>query len=283
MNKKHIFVFLALLFAVAALSGCSKGKILSKEKVAEIHAELYLADQYIKINQGVNQLADSTLVYNAIFEHYGCTLEDYQRSVGYYIAKDKAYPEILDMSYKKVHSELERLKSLAGYKKYSFIFEDLYPKGNLIDTAVIAECNNKKAKEFWKYSFTGDTIKKFDILTSAADIPRAMFDNDGMYVGDPGRIVDDSDASEIFDDNPAHWEDDAPQGAKQEALPAKPKKGINPADKKRDPALEAQPMSIQELRERQRKLKLQREEAEKKRELKKELEQLKKDRGYEEF
>lgn len=275
MNKKHIFVLLAFCAAVA-LGGCSKGKILSKQTVAEIHADIYVADQYIKINQDVNSLADTTLVYNAIFEHYGCTLEDYQRSVKHYIATDKAYPEILDIAYKKIHKELERLTSLGAYNPYNFVFLDMFPNTAVPDTISLTEYNSLKGRNFWNYSLTGDTIKPFDFVASATDIPRAMFDKEGLYVGDPSKIVDDSDASEMFDDNPAHWEDDAPPVKK-----SKPKKGINPADRPRDPALEAKPISIQELRERQRKLKLQREEAQKQRELQKELEQLKKDRGYE--
>ena len=288
MIKRYKTVLLVLLLSGALFTACSKPKLLSKETLADVYAELYLADQYIKINQGVNLLADSTLIYNAIFEHYGCTLEDYQYSIAHYISTDKAFPEIVDMAYKKVHKETQRLTAISGYNVGGLIVDNIFPKVEFPESIAEEELNNLKTKEFWKYTFKGDTIRPFDMVKSAEKLERVFYTNDGLYIGDPSKIVDDSDASGTFDSNPPDFDEDLIEfdmgkGEVVPPPPSKPKKpkGVNPADKRKDPSTEAKPLTKEELHERQLKLQRQREELRKKRQLKEEIEQNRKDRGYE--
>ncbi|MFA6704126.1 MAG: DUF4296 domain-containing protein, partial [Bacteroidales bacterium] len=56
------------------LSSCQKDKILSKSKMAEIVGQMYLADQFAKQNPEFSAASDSLLMYQPIFDKYGCTL-----------------------------------------------------------------------------------------------------------------------------------------------------------------------------------------------------------------
>ncbi len=275
MAKKSIVFILFAVAALALLFSCSKPKVLSKEKVADIYQELYLADQYVKINRDIRSLADTTLIYNAIFEHYGCTLEDYQHSITYYISSDKAWTEILDMAYKKVHKELERLKSLSAHTLNTKEIK-IYPEYEFPFTLSEKEQEWLNNRDFWKFNFLGDTIRKFEFEASLDYAKGLMFNRDGLYIGDPGRIVDDSDGSEMFDlDEPKHLEEGAIEWSDE-------KEGTNPADKVRDQATEARPLTKEEEKQKRIEIQKKREEASRNRQLKKEIEESRKERGYDE-
>ncbi|MBR5073694.1 MAG: DUF4296 domain-containing protein [Bacteroidales bacterium] len=99
MNKEskilhHIAVAVALI-AVLLASGCRKKGILSKNDVADIMYQMFVADEYAKKYPNVNKAADSLLLYQHIFDKYDCSLEDYRNSIKHYIADEKAYTYIL--------------------------------------------------------------------------------------------------------------------------------------------------------------------------------------------
>ena len=99
MNKQskilhHIAVAVALV-AVIIASGCRKRGILSKNDVADIMYQMFVADEYAKKYPNVNKAADSLLLYQHIFDKYNCSLEDYRNSIRHYIVDEKAYIYIL--------------------------------------------------------------------------------------------------------------------------------------------------------------------------------------------
>ena len=85
----------ALLAGCFITLSCSRSGILSKDKVANIMYEMFVADEYAKTYPEVNLAADSLLLFQHIFDKYGCTLEDYQKSIRHYLSDDKAYNYIL--------------------------------------------------------------------------------------------------------------------------------------------------------------------------------------------
>ncbi|MBR6465435.1 MAG: DUF4296 domain-containing protein [Bacteroidales bacterium] len=99
MNKEskilhHIAVAVALV-AVIISSGCRKRGILSKNDVADIMYQMFVADEYAKKYPNVSKAADSLLLYQHIFDKYDCSLEDYRNSIKHYIVDEKAYTYIL--------------------------------------------------------------------------------------------------------------------------------------------------------------------------------------------
>ena len=99
MNKESkILHRVTLVVALAALLctwSCRKRGILSKDDVSSIMFEMFVADEYAKKYPQVNKAADSLLLYQHIFDRYGCSLEDYRNSIRYYIQDEKAYTYIL--------------------------------------------------------------------------------------------------------------------------------------------------------------------------------------------
>ena len=123
MNRRTVFQNLMLpAFAAALLLiSCGRSAILKKDTVSNIMYEIFVADEYARTYSYVNLAADSVLLYQHIFDKYGCTLEDYQRSVKYYLSDDKAFTQIL-----KTATEIARVNAKTAEKELNTEKHGLY-------------------------------------------------------------------------------------------------------------------------------------------------------------
>ena len=80
--------------------------------MAEIYAEMLMADQWIHDNSSMRTKADTSLVYEPIFERYGYNTEDYQASVAHYMNDPERYSRILRTTTEILEASLEELKEL---------------------------------------------------------------------------------------------------------------------------------------------------------------------------
>lgn len=62
--------------------------------MAEIIADIYVADQILEDGSALRMKADTMLVYIPIIEKHGYTLEEYKKSINYYLQKDDTYKQI---------------------------------------------------------------------------------------------------------------------------------------------------------------------------------------------
>lgn len=110
MRKAAIHI---LLLAAVLLASCSgkDGKVIPRHKLAHIYAEMFVADQRIQSDRKYRTMADTSLVYEPIFEKYGYTADDYRASMAYYIKDADRYARILRESSSILESELRQLKS----------------------------------------------------------------------------------------------------------------------------------------------------------------------------
>ncbi len=94
----YIKTILKPILAVAvayAIIGCGNKGVISKDVMARIVAEMYLADQYIERDPDMMGQTDSLAVYPAVIERNGHTVEEYYASVRHYLQKDDEYNKIL--------------------------------------------------------------------------------------------------------------------------------------------------------------------------------------------
>lgn len=183
------FFCLAVFILTIALASCRQ-KVLSEDKLSHIISEIFLVDQYVKLNPEVNQMADTALVYQAIFQKYNTSLDEYTRSIKYYIGKDKAFPEIMTNAYEIIKAERMKIERAGDWNiKFNPIeYPDLQIPYAL-DTLFINKWWEKDMYgEIRKDSvdfFNGALITKKDSIQSKT--------KKELYVADPKRIVDDSD------------------------------------------------------------------------------------------
>lgn len=110
MKGSHILV---VLLAVLCLSACGhKGKIIPRSTMADLYVDLLLADQWVLTAPGQSRAADTTMVYEPIFNRYGYTTEDYIASVDYYLRDPKRYGRILRKADGKLSEKIDRLNIL---------------------------------------------------------------------------------------------------------------------------------------------------------------------------
>lgn len=106
----HILLAAVLL---SCLSACGpKGKIIPRSKMEDVYVDLFMADQWIIANPIQSKVADTTMLYEPIFNRYGYTTQDYIASVDHYISDPKRYARILRRADEKLVAKLEKLNVL---------------------------------------------------------------------------------------------------------------------------------------------------------------------------
>lgn len=83
--KKLLPILFALLLAVSCSQ--SAGRVIPEGTFVKIYADMVLADRWLYMNPESMAKADTSMVYEAVFNRYGYTTQDYLESVQYYINK----------------------------------------------------------------------------------------------------------------------------------------------------------------------------------------------------
>ena len=130
MNR--ILKYSAFLAALLLMISCGgDGRVIPKKKMTEIYADMFTADQWISQNYKASRVADTTMVYEAIFEKYGYNSDDYRKSVEYYIQDPDRFARILRQTVLVLEdrmadqkAELRKLRSLeAAQPDITFEFD----------------------------------------------------------------------------------------------------------------------------------------------------------------
>jgi hypothetical protein len=132
----HIFVFAAMIAGVSVSCGRHEAEVIPRSKMARIYAEMLILDQWIASVPGVRMVADTSLVYEPIFEKYGFTSDDYRYSMDVYMNDPERYARILrasgDMIDKRIKEleaalKLEELRAALPKIKADFRPEEFFP------------------------------------------------------------------------------------------------------------------------------------------------------------
>lgn len=87
---------IALPVIAVVLSACVReARVISVRKMERIYREMFLADQWLADNPDRRVAADTTWFYEPVFEKYGFTLKDYQKSVDFYLNDPERYAEMV--------------------------------------------------------------------------------------------------------------------------------------------------------------------------------------------
>ena len=107
---KHIF---PAIIALILFSSCSsgEGKIISRSDLAEIYAEMFLADQWIAARPELRRNADTSLVYEPILNKYGYTTQDYVHTIDKYMDDPERYSRILRSTVEIFDRQLKELEA----------------------------------------------------------------------------------------------------------------------------------------------------------------------------
>lgn len=104
-------VVLALAVGLSLASCGKKERVIPKEKMAEIYAEMYVLDQWLDDNRSLRREADTSLVYAPVLDKYGYIYDDYLNSVDVYMKDPTRYSRILRRTSEILGSRLTELKA----------------------------------------------------------------------------------------------------------------------------------------------------------------------------
>ena len=107
---RHIVPLLLILL----LSSCSgKRNVIPRSVMADIYADMFIADQWLEDHSKERSRADTMLFYDPVFRRYGYTFEDYDRSVQYYMKDPERFSKIFRDASNKIKEKTKKIASRA--------------------------------------------------------------------------------------------------------------------------------------------------------------------------
>lgn len=99
--SRHIpnirYLFLILTAVLLCLSSCRDRKdIIPKGTMSKIYYDIYMTDEAVDANYGLRRMADTMRIYEPIFNKYGYTTDDYNRSVNFYLERPDKFEDVFE-------------------------------------------------------------------------------------------------------------------------------------------------------------------------------------------
>lgn len=137
------------ILLLCVLSSCRReARIIPRSKMTKIYVEMFVADQRIASSPDIRRTADTSWVYEPIFEKYGYNSDDYRASVAHYMKDPDRYARILresgaliEAGLKEMRKEKKRLESLEQMRERVEMFnpERIYRMTSLGNPGVFIE------------------------------------------------------------------------------------------------------------------------------------------------
>lgn len=98
---------------MVCLSSCNRGpKLIPAETLSEIFARMYVEDQWIQKNPSVRRQADTSLVYDPLFEEFGYTFEDYNYTVDRYLLRPDRFEKVFQKTQEMLSRRYDELNAM---------------------------------------------------------------------------------------------------------------------------------------------------------------------------
>ena len=102
---------LAVLAVALLLFSCGKReKLIPRDTMSRIYADMFLADQWLRPKNDEFKRADTMRFYEPLFEKYGFTTEDFCYSVSHYLKDPRRFAKVLQKSSSILDKEYRRLQ-----------------------------------------------------------------------------------------------------------------------------------------------------------------------------
>ena len=112
---------IVVLLAVVAVS-CRGPRVIPKDDLTDIYYDMFLLDQQVREDPELRKQADTTLVYEVVFNKYGYDTDDYLLTLNQYLKDPERFARVLEDVSKRfqdqvagLDKEIERLDRLAGF------------------------------------------------------------------------------------------------------------------------------------------------------------------------
>lgn len=184
-------IVLPLVIMASTLMSCGRdARVIPVRKMERIYREMLLADQWLAMNPDRKDMADTTWFYAPVFEKYGYSLKDYQKSVDHYLNDPKRYAEMLSRVEKDMRGELRELNAKITQEDRSRHVADSISRARAASATRVFH----SFMDIFNTDFMMDTVRiEKDTLGVYVPVPVIL---DTLYHG-PALIVRDTVASDI--------------------------------------------------------------------------------------
>ncbi len=115
MKTIRLSLILAFVLGLACLPACQrKDKIIPRDTMVDIYADLFIADQWLKDQSEEFVAADTLRFYEPIFRRYGYTTLDFRNSANHYLRDSRRFARILQRASAKLGERAVYLEQLSS-------------------------------------------------------------------------------------------------------------------------------------------------------------------------
>jgi len=126
MKASVCHILTALLLGLLLVSCSGKGRIIPRDIMADIYADMFIADQWLNDNSGERSKVDTSLFYDPIFERYGYTFEDYDATVKKYMEDPEKFSKVFRAAADKLKKKQNQFAKKADRVKQIREFNEAF-------------------------------------------------------------------------------------------------------------------------------------------------------------
>lgn len=121
--KLRLWHMVALFVAVAS---CVGPRTIPRDTLADIFHDMFLQDQQIKNDVSLKRIADTSLVYEGIFQDYGYDTDDYLYTVKKYIRDPERLSKVFEKVAERLLAESKDIRKEKDFQEWQARFLAIY-------------------------------------------------------------------------------------------------------------------------------------------------------------
>lgn len=100
---------IVLLLTVLLLAACKGPRLIPRDTLEDIYVDMFVTDQRIREDNALRPQADTSLVYEPIFNQYGYTTDDYLFTLKNYLKDPERFAKVLQNVTERLREEGSRI------------------------------------------------------------------------------------------------------------------------------------------------------------------------------
>jgi len=159
MQSRLLHIALLLLLALS----CQGPRLIEREQMEEICYQMFLQDQQIRQSPSMRRQADTSLVYEGIFQSFGYDTEDFRYSLEYYLAEANRMEKVMGAVASRLEREQADVKKQISLEQWRRKMLSIYHAK--VDTASLPQ-QQPRTVDTLRVRFDRDSVYLHKVLDS---------------------------------------------------------------------------------------------------------------------
>lgn len=115
-----------IVLCLLVAASCTGPRTIPRDTLGDIFGDMFLQDQQIKNDVSLRRIADTSLVYEGIFESYGYSTDDYLFTINKYIREPEKLSKVFAKVSERLSKEAKDIKKQAEFQEWQKKFLAIY-------------------------------------------------------------------------------------------------------------------------------------------------------------